>query len=302
MRDASVPAADLSVVIAWVNPLELLLPGLEALERQSREAAEIIVVSRHPEAENEQLRNRFPKITVLAAPEKTPITALRSQGIRQARGAVVVVTGDHCIPDCEWVAAAEKWISRGYGIAGGPVEKVGASRWRDWAGFLTDYAPLVRPADPLRMNPIPGNNAAYSRAVAREVAATLDSGRWESFCFGGLQARGVRVKFDRDMLVYHQRPFGFRYFLGQRYHFCRWYAAMRLPALGTASRWRSAAGSLARPPLLLLRGIHSVMERRQHFKRYMLLAPWIFTYLVAGAIGEMTGYVRGSGDSGGRLE
>src|SRR5438045_1286630 len=113
-----------SVVIAWVNPLELLLPGLEALHRQEGCAPdEIIVATRHDAGMREELRKRQPGVMVLEAAAGTTIPALRSMGIRVARGAIIAVTEDHCVPGANWIATIEHHIKqRGADVVGGPVE------------------------------------------------------------------------------------------------------------------------------------------------------------------------------------
>jgi len=292
-----------SVVIAWVNPFELIVPGLERLiSEQTRTADEIIVVSRHGEDQCRLLRARFSTITVIAAPPGTPITTLRSIGLRRATGGVIAVTEDHCIPGRDWVADIARKIGEGYDVVGGPVENDCTTRWRDWAAFLTEYAGVIRPEPAQVVNCLPGNNVAYRRKWVDGLCHVLEMGRWESFYHSELRARGARMLFERDMPVFHRRPFDIWYFIHQRYYFCRSFAGMRGPFHSLIDRSKYGFGSMLLPPLLLGRALLALIERRRLVARYLICLPLIATYMTVGAFGEMAGYFLGAGDTLRRVE
>jgi hypothetical protein len=144
---------------------------------------------------------------------------------------------------------------------------------------------------------LPGNNVAYTRAVADGLCRVLDEGLWESFYHESLQRQGVKLVFDPDQVVGHRRPFDFWYFVRQRFHFCRSFAAMRLGWMSTPQRVKYFVGSMALPALLWLRGLLNVARRKRLVGRYLLCTPLIVTYYAAGAFGEMIGYLSGGGRS-----
>ncbi len=291
-----------SVVIAWVNAFEFLEPVLVALAHQSLPPVEIIVATRLPENERVRLAESFPAVHVIAAPPDTTIPVLRAMGIEASRGEVVLVTEDHCIPSAVWMARGAASIAAGSSIAGGPVENVWPSRLRDWAAFLTEYSGVVRPAGEGISNVIPGNNVAYRRDAALEIARYLSDGLWESFALEQICAGGHRTAFDRDMIVYHRRPFDFMYFAGQRFHFCRSWAGMRRRSIPRLARAAHAAGSVLLPFILWGRSWRNLSVRKRFTARFAVCAPLIFFYFCAGAAGEMLGYAMGSGQSLCRVE
>ncbi|CAG0945480.1 hypothetical protein ANRL1_02372 [Anaerolineae bacterium] len=292
----------ISVVIAWVNPLDLLTPGLQALTRQP--VQEIIVATRHNAKEQARLRALFPQITVLPAAPNTPITALRSLAIKHARSDVVAVTEDHCVPDENWIATIAHAQSRtDCDVVGGPVENALTTRWRDWAAFLTEYAGAIRSATGNESNhALPGNNVAYKRALLDGLCATLERGLWESFYHPQLIARGAHFKYDPRMIVYHRRPFDFTYFVFQRFQFSRSFAAMRLQSLTAFGRIKYGVGAVLLPPLLFLRGLMTLRRKQRFVGRYLACAPLIGAYVTVGALGEMLGYFLGGGDSLEKIE
>ncbi len=302
---ASRSEPSVSVVIAWVNPIELLLPGLEALRQQGRRhSVEVIVVSRRGNEEQERLHTLFPDVVLMSAPGDTPVTALRSMGIKRARGTIVAVTEDHCIPSDGWIATIEQNLRQpGCDIVGGPVENTATTRLRDWAAFLTEYTKAVRPViEDESGDQIPGNNVAYRRELLGDICATLDRGLWESFCRPDLIKRGARLKFDSKMVTWHHRPFDFGYFTRHRYHYCRSFAGMRCQSFSTFQRLKYGFGSVLLPPLLLLRGLMTLVQKQRLVGRYLACSPLIGFYVTVGALGEMIGYFIGGGNSLARVD
>ena len=290
--------ATLSVVIAWVNPRPLLEPVLEALRRQQpRPPDEIVIASRHDERTLSALRAAQPDLTILAAPRTTPLPQLRSLALRQARGSIVAVLEDHCVPTTRWLHAIEERMATGCDSVAGPVENACGERWRDWAAFLTEYAGALPPLLDAGATALPSNNMAYRRELLANLCAVLERGRWESFYYAALAARGVVIACDPAMLVYHRQPFDSWYFLRQRYHSGRAFAGMRGHDFTLAQRIVYALGSIVLPPLLIMRGLRTVVRKRRLVGRYLGCVPLIGVYVTAGAVGEIIGYLFGGGHS-----
>jgi hypothetical protein len=286
----------ISLIIAWVNPLDLLLPCLSEFKKQSSEGSEeIIVVTRHDEKSQQELRTSFPDITLLAAPPGTSIPKLRAMGLKQASGEYLVITEDHCMPFEDWLAVLREQINQGENrIIGGPVENGLTMRKRDQAAFLTEYAFAILPASSTgKSQPLAGNNIAYPASVRERLVETLENGCWESFIYPELEKDGYPFIFEPWMILFHHRPFNFWYFSKQRWVFSRSYAGMRNQKLKISGRLKYGLGSLILPPLLYLRGLMTLRKKGRYFFSYLLLSPLIFSYFIFGALGEMFGYFFG---------
>lgn len=297
----------ISVVIAWVNSFELLTAGIDELLVGNRPADEIIVVTRHGEKEQKRLREKYPSVILIAEPADTSITKLRSVGVKNSNGSIVVITEDHCVPSKKWLEVAEKRIAEGYDVVGGPVENSWDKRLRDSAAFLTEYAFALLPADAKEQTAdengaIPGNNAAYRRELLEGLCRTLDADLWESFYYDKLRAEGKKLIYVPEMLLFHHRPFDFFYFVSQRYHFCRSFAEMRNQSLSWSGRIKYGLACTILPPFLWLRGLQTLMKKQRMVKEYFICSPLISIYLFAGAFGEMVGYFLGGGKSLARVE
>lgn len=294
-----------SVVIAWVNPIELLQPGMEALDQQvGGRPKEIIVVTRHGVQHQTLLQNLFPRVTLFPAPPETPITALRALGLARAKGDVVAVIEDHCVPDRNWLATIHSRMADSRcRVLGGPVENAATRRLRDWAAFLTEYAGAIRAAGREEaISQLPGNNVAYRRELVPGLCETLDRGLWESFYHAELGRRGISLSYDPNMVVLHRRSFDLIYFVRQRFYFSRSFAQMRNQGLGALGRAKYAIGSFILPPLLLWRGLATLRRKGRYVGLYLVCLPLITLYVTVGTLGEMTGYAFGGGDSLGRVE
>jgi hypothetical protein len=300
-RDAREPQR-ISVVIAWVNPFELLRPCLDALRRQRIPPDEVIVVTRHGHDLQMCARRLYPEVLVIAAPPATPIPTLHAIGIRRTRGDAVAITEDHCIPDDEWTVSLAQSLRADCSVVGGPVDNACRARLRDWAAFLTEYAPLLPSAHEQPAVRLGANNVAYRRQLLDGLCEVLERGMWASFYNDALAARGVEFAFNPRMLVHHQRPFDFGYFLQQRYHFSRSFAAMRCETFSLTTRARYAIGTCILPPLLIVRGVSSLAHKRRYLGVYVCCLPLVAIYVSVGAVGELVGYVVGGGDSLARVE
>jgi len=144
---------------------------------------------------------------------------------------------------------------------------------------------------------LPGNNIAYKRPHLLRHADVLLQGQWESWINDRLRADGVPIASTNAMVVHHIKPFRLGSFLVQRFHFARSYAGMRRVDQSPARRLAYGLGSLALPALLTARVARTVLRKRRHLGRFVLVSPLVALFLTVGAVGEMIGYLFGPGAS-----
>ena len=288
---------DLTVVIASVNGRSVLEPTLDAIDAlPERDRIEVIVVETVGGATRECLQSRSRAVRVIDS-ERLPIPRLRYQGVLQARGRLVAILEDHARVDPGWAEGLlamhdEPW----WGAVGGPVEN-GKNGLMNWAVYFCEYAPYMGPMVEGESSDLPGNNIAYKRPHLLRHARVLDEGKWESWINDLLRADGVPIASTNSMVVRHIKTFRFSYFLSQRFHFARSYAGMRRADQSWAKRVFYGVGSLALPVLLTLRVVKTVVAKKRHLGRFLLVSPIVALFLTVGAFGEMVGYLIGSGKS-----
>jgi hypothetical protein len=182
----------------------------------------------------------------------------------------------------------------GYSVVGGPIRN-GAGRIRDWAAFLFEYSAYLEPQKLGVVTDLPGMNVSYDRKAIAAIDDLLRAAKWESWLHARLSDCGFELYVTPDATIDHVMDFGFRYFLAQRFHYARAFAAMRNDDLG----WKRLAYSVISPmivPLVYARIARNVL-RRSHVREFVMATPLLAVYLATTAVGEGVGYAFGGGNS-----
>lgn len=112
----------ISVVIPARGPAPGLEACLRAVQDQTTQPDEVIVVDNGLEGGRERIAGRFPRTTVVRE-EKEGSYAARNTGLRAASGEVVAFTDADCIPDPAWLAEAVALLQDGHlSVVAGPVQ------------------------------------------------------------------------------------------------------------------------------------------------------------------------------------
>jgi len=292
-----------SVVIASVNGLPAIAECLDALAGQDGgDSAEILVVDRCGEETRSALRARFPIVQVVAADPATSVPALRAMGMARAKGAMIAILEDHCNVQPGWLRAIARQREAGTPVVGGAVENGSVERTVDWAAFFCEYARFMPPVPRGEVREIAGNNTVYDRGVLARLGPEARVAVWESFLHERMRVLGIPFKSDPDLLVIHKKSFGYLHFLGQRYHYSRSFAGMRLDGSPWWKRLGYACATPLLPPLLMGRLIGAVARKRRHGTRFVRAAPVLATFLMSWAFGEAVGALLGPGRSLERVE
>src|SRR5262245_23040467 len=130
----------LSVVVIVLGGPGNLTRCLRALQAQHGGAFEIIVpVDEHFAGERET-SDLFPNVRILRTAGRRTYAELRSLGVRAARGRIVALTEDHCIPAPDWCEQIVRAHESPHAAVGGVVEKQADVTALNWAMYFCDYA------------------------------------------------------------------------------------------------------------------------------------------------------------------
>lgn len=300
----SAPASDgtrpgISVVIASVNGLPHPLATLEALDAQEGSlTAEVLLADCTGPSTVAAVRERFPSVRVLAYDEPKSVPWLRAAGLREARGRLVAVTEDHCVPRPDWYQRITEAHRRtGWAAVGGGVENDSTTRAVDWAVFFCEYHQHMSPVPEGPSDFIPGMNVAYDMDALESMRDVFDEGLWENFLHDRLRAAGHVLGMDPRIVVGHKKRFTVSMFLSERFNYSRSFAGMRVAGAPLTTRLAWAAGSLLLPGLLVARLTRNVLRRRMYLGWYVRSFPLVVLFSVTWSIGELVGYLTGPGDS-----
>lgn len=291
-----------SVLVGSVNGGDWIHVLLEALEHQEGDVDfEVLVADRCTDGTAERIEREHPKVQVLRAPAESHLPTLRTMALEASRGEFVFVTEDHNVPPPNWVGrfvGELRGAPAEVAAVGGLVDNAMRVRSVDWAAFLCEYNGFLPPQDGGEVNDAPGMNVAYRRDVFEGLShETLTRGFWESTVHPHLREKGRKFLRLSDVVMSHRKRFGFRYFLGQRYHYSRYYAGVRFESRQLGKRLAYAALSPLLPPLVLSRVARGALGHPTFRAPAIRSLPALACFSVAWGVGEATGYLFGPGDS-----
>ena len=298
----------LSTIIASVNGQPMIEDCLASLEHQRENPdSEVIVVDVLGEETASLVREKFPWVKLLSFDERLSIPELRAIGLDHSSGDIVAIIEDHCVMEehwCERIVEAHRLHPECIAV-GGAVENGSPERLVDWAVFFCEYSYYMLPLPRGVVAGIPGNNVSYKRRAFEgldDPEETLKQGFWETTLHGKLQAIGEKFLLEPDILVYHKKYFGIRYFISQRYHYSRYYAGMIHGRASLPKRVFRGVASLAIPPLIIGRIVSHVVHKRRHLGKLILAAPLLALFTTVWAVGESAGCLLGPGQSLRKIE
>lgn len=276
----------ITVVIGSNAPPERLASCLEALEPQ-RDGVEVRV---HEGAESPQdLRDRFPWASYTTSPGALVPYHWRD-GIDAANGDIVALTIAQMIPSPDWISSIRGALES-HDAAGGAIEPGRGLRAADWGEYFCRYAPDMLPFE-ARDNPeLPGDNAAFRRALLESVHDFTREGFWEPVACRELSRRGVELWHTPQLVMHQGRSAGFAAFCRQRLAHGRLYGHQRGAHF---SKPRNVLGVLAAPvvPVLMTaRVLKRVFARRRLRLRAVAVLPWIVAFNVVWAYAEARGHL-----------
>jgi len=222
-------APTVSVIVASKVGAPFIDFCLRSLEAQAKAiGAEVIVVSARDGAYAAKLATEYPWLRVIQSAGVREVPALRRMGVQAARGDLIAIIEEHCSAAPDWLACAIAALKDGaYGAVGGPVVDYDYNRLPDWVVYFLEYHGALPPAPAGETTSLNDANIAYPRGLLLQHVALLDDGYWPMTLHPTLIANGVKLLSTPGMVVHHRGPFGYRYYLGQRFLFSRAYAGVR---------------------------------------------------------------------------
>ena len=270
----------------------------DLLKRDGLEVIAVVSTSDPTSLLLRPLRERFPHFVIAEVGGEWSVPQLRASGIRQARGRLIAITEDHCLFSESWPAAlAPALDDPKVGAAGGPVVNGRPQTLMDWAVYFSRYAAVMPPVPRGRTATLAGSNVCYRGEVLRSLGETYLEGFWEHEFHQELGRRDLALWFEPDARVSHGKPYRFWQYCRLRFRHGRCFAE-RLS--GKLTLWRFQARVLACPvvPLVLwLRTARAVLWKGSHVRQWLFASLTVFVFQMMWAMGELTGYLLGAGES-----
>jgi len=303
----------LSIVVVVFAGGRNILRCLGDLEhQQSVENVEVLVPCNDRTPGIPGLEKQFPRVRFLRVQGYSTYAQLRALGIREARGVIVALTEDHCIPDRFWCARIVEAHRGPYAAVGGVVEKQVPDTILNWSLYLSDYGRYMSPMAEGPVNHLSDCNVSYKRAALEVIADVWRNEFHEPIVHGALQAKGETLWFSPRIVVQQQRTLRLGEAIKDRYLFGRLFGSGRITRgqagrseapepMSREQKIRTAwlrrfiymTGSVFLPALLVGRVATHVLRKRRCGSAFLRGVPTLVLLNTAWAWGEFVGYFTG---------
>ena len=291
----------MSVIILTPDCYETIRKTVNCLRAQTVcDQLEIIVVTSSAsglfdcDAELAEFNNV--RVVEIGPMNSTP--GARAIGVQHAAAPVVAFAEDHSYPDPHW---AEALIAahRGPWAAVGPAMcNANPHSTLSWANLAIEYGPWLDPVPGGPVDHLPGHNSSYKRnllvAYGSHLEAMLEA---ESVLHWDLHARGHQLYLEPAAKTFHLNYSLPSATLSLRFLGGRLFASSRARSW---TRLRRSLYGLASPLIPLVRAPRALRDlRRAGRLRHLLprVLPVLTVALAIDAVGEMIGYLFGSGQT-----
>ena len=299
MTDAHEPK--MSVIIVTPDSYGTIRKTMKCLWAQTiRDQLEIVVVA--PSTNGLGAEAELKDFNCIRFVEVGPMNssaAARAAGVREATAPVIALAEDHSFPEPQW---AETLIEahRGPWAAVGPaMANANPQSALSWANLAIEYGQWLDPVPRGPVDHLPGHNSSYKRdvllAYGSQLEAMLDA---ESVLHWNLRAKGHQLYLESSARTFHVNYSLVLPTIPLRFFGGRLFAASRSRGWPTLRRFIYAVASPLIPFVRMRRILRDLHRAGQLQLRSL---PLLAIALTSDAVGEMIGYLSGSGNAMARL-
>lgn len=210
------PEPLVSVAVTTRNRAESLERALRALGELTYPRYEVIVVDNGSTDATARVAERFP-VRYVVSPVSDGISGARQRGVEAARGEIVAMCDDDCVPRPDWLEAyVERFLAEDeLGLLGGHVNNIGFPGARQFKGRtkLGRNGELRFVVDPVEADYFGNLNMAVRVEALRSFGGYdpfFKAGREEIDLAQSVRRAGYRVAYEPRAVVEH-------YFTGINY-------------------------------------------------------------------------------------
>ncbi|HTF86813.1 MAG TPA: glycosyltransferase [Planctomycetota bacterium] len=286
------PAPSVSVAVVGICSAAHLERCLAGLEHQRGAPGFDVVVAYDPNLGGmDGVAARWPRVRLVSnAGQRNPLE-LASRALSEARGELILLTEDHCIPDPDWVATMIAAQAPGRAVTGGLVEIREGSSAVDWAFYFVDF---FRYASPVRAGPSPTLtvcNVAYSKTRLAAIADTWSVYFHETAINDALRERFGELWLEPLSRVTMSRHVSLGDALYERYAFGRLFGCTRLGFCTPGRRLYYCIFAPVLPLLLMSRMTRKALTSRRLALPFARAILPLSAMVLCWSWGEWLGYL-----------
>jgi hypothetical protein len=286
----------LSVVVAAVDPWPAARTCLESLVHQSSAGPIEIIVA---DGDGNALpADQVPSSVRWLRKPGGSIFQMRALGLAAARGEIIAFTEDHCRVAPDWCRSMLELHDRypHAGGIGGAVENGADRSILDRTHFLIAYGPFMLPNHLGPSRDITGQaNVSFKRRVL--LTKTSADGVHQMEMNRELLNRGIELRMDDQPVVWHIQSLGLAGTCRMHFHTGRCIAGFRLPRLSVWGRILRIVSCAILPAFLAARTALIVLKKKRFRISLACGLPFLLLFVSCHALGELSGYLTGPGNS-----
>lgn len=233
------------------------------------------------------------RLTLVRTPGRENPVQLAGDALRAARGEVVLLTEDHCVPPPHWVRALWEGIraAPGAAVIGGGIDTEPDAGALDWAFWFVDFFRYASPVRGGRAPSISVCNAAYRRTQLEALAPLWADGFHETAMHDAQRMRFGALHLEPGATIRMRRRVAFGAALRERYAFGRLFGCTRLAHARAGHRMFYLLLTPTLPALLMLRMAARALPEPSLRGRFVRAMPVLAALVLAWSWGEWLGYL-----------
>ncbi len=239
----------------------------------------------------------FCRVQVVEVPAILPLALATSAGIRRATAPLVVLAESHAFPAPGWAQALIEAHRQPWAAVGAVIGNANPGVI-SWANLFVDYGRCVETASPASATYLPGHHTCYKREILLQYDSQLDEVMdSEILLHWDMRAKGYQLCLEQAARIYHVNISTLAAWLPERFYTGRRFAARRSRDWSIPKRLLYFGGSPLIPLVRVPRVVRDLLGSTFPRRRWPLILPPITIGLMAGAAGEMAGYLFGAGNA-----
>lgn len=243
------------------------------------------------------MRHRFPAVRIAMDARVTSPIDLAAMAVTAARGEVILLTEDHCVPDSDWVGSLTRTIQHNVSAVGGAVDPLEPETMTafDWAFYFVDFYRYQKPLTAGIADALSVCNVGYRRRSLESLDEPWRTSFHETRINIALAKHGAPLWMEPRACVRAGRRVHRSDALRERYAFGRYYAYLRIGHPHQHTRVWLALGSPLLPLLLLGRMARASARDDKESRRFLRALPDLAALVIAWSFGEALGYLTARG-------
>jgi glycosyltransferase involved in cell wall biosynthesis len=290
----TVSKTKVSVILPSYNSKRTIERCLQALQKQSRQDFEVIVIDSSRDGTAEVVAEKYPEVRLYRFEERKFPGDARNFGISKANGDILAFTDADCIPNQNWISEIVRAHQDPYPTIGGAVDNANPESYVGWAAYFCEFSQWMPHSEERRMIEIPTCCLALKRWAYDCYGPFLEGMYCSDTAFHWRMGReGLYPLFISSIKISHINIDRFGRFLRKEVmhgsHFAR--VRVREKSLTKLRRTMFALLFLFLPYLLYYRTARRILKNRVYMKEFLISTPLVFLGLVAWSFGEFLGYL-----------